>query len=119
MNNLPEGLEETYNHILLKISPKHHADVKRFLQWLAFSTQSLTLAELAETVTVDIKSGNEPKYTSRNQYKNPQDVLVRCSSLIIESQGMISILKYGILLINRTGTVRLSHFSVKEYLCSD
>jgi len=92
LNNLPEGLEKTYDHILSKISPKHCADVKIFLQWLAFATRPLTLAELAETVTVDMKSGHTPTYLSRNRYEDQHDVLVRCSSLIIQSQGKISIL---------------------------
>ena len=92
LDDLPGGLEETYDRILLKISPKHHTDVKTFLQWLAFATRPLTLAELAETVTVDMKPGHTPRYSSRNRYKDQYDVLVRCSSLIIQSQGKISIL---------------------------
>ena len=41
LDDLPGGLEETYDCILLKISLKHHADVKTFLQWLAFATRPL------------------------------------------------------------------------------
>jgi len=92
LNDLPGGLEETYDRILQKISPKHRADVKIFLQWLAFATRPLALAELAETVTIDMKSGHIPTYSFRNRYKDQHDVLVRCSSLIVQSQGGISIL---------------------------
>jgi hypothetical protein len=84
---LPKGLDEIYNRILMKIDEKHRADVRTFLQWLAFSKRSMTIIEIAETITVDFTSGDVPVFNSTKRYFNPQDVLVRCSSLVTESEG--------------------------------
>ena len=58
LRNLPRDLDETYDRIISKIDERDYDDVKRFLQWLAFSARSLKLAELAEAVIVDFNSEN-------------------------------------------------------------
>ena len=120
LGNLPRDLDETYDRIISKIDERDHDDVKRFLQWLAFSARSLKLAELAEVVVVDFNSENGPQVKPRRRYKDHRDVLEKCSSLVIESEGAftsrtpsISLLTYMI------GIVKLAHFSVKEYLASE
>ncbi|KAF8817315.1 ankyrin, partial [Phlegmacium glaucopus] len=100
--DLPDGLDETYKRILKEIDRKYRADTRTFLQWLAFSNCSITIPEIAEAITVDFASEDGPVFNLAKRYINPRDVLVRCSSLVDESEG----------------TIRLSHFSVKEYLLS-
>ncbi|PPQ88497.1 hypothetical protein CVT25_013168 [Psilocybe cyanescens] len=97
---LPDGLNEIYDQILKAIDKKYHAETLVFLQWLAFSIRPIKVVELAETVTVDFDSQNGPVFNSKKRYNNPHDLLTRCSSLVIESNGII----------------KLSHFSVKEHL---
>ena len=87
LSELPKGLDEIYNRILKKIDRNHHADVRTFLQWLAFSKRAMTIAEIAETITVDFTSKDGPVFNSDNRYINEQDVLVKCSSLVYVSKG--------------------------------
>ena len=87
LKDLPKGLDKIYDRILEKIDEDHQADIRTFLQWLAFSKQSMTIEEIAATITVDFTSEDAPVFNSRKRYDNPWDVLVRCSSLVIESKG--------------------------------
>ncbi|KAF8196082.1 hypothetical protein BJ912DRAFT_847098, partial [Pholiota molesta] len=103
LKNLPTGLYKTYNRILLKVSKPGRNDTKTFLRWLCFSVHPMTLAEIAEAVMVDLDAKDGPQYTPSRRYFDKKDVLNRCSGLIIESEG----------------TMKLAHFSVKEYLLSD
>ena len=73
--DLPEGLEETYDRILLGIKKKDQSYVKLFLQWLSFAVRPLTLMELAATVAVDLSADNGPEYKSDNELQDVQDVL--------------------------------------------
>src|ERR1700733_7091773 len=58
LGDLPRDLDETYDQIISKIDKRYHDDTKKFLQWLAFSTRSLRLDELAEVVVVDFTAEN-------------------------------------------------------------
>ena len=80
----------------------------------------MTIAEIAETITVDFASEDGPVFMATKCYFNLQDVLVRCSSLVSESKGEYYCLNpaFQPLLTIMTGTIKLSHFSVKEYLLS-
>lgn len=84
---LPKGLEGTYEQILCKIPLNCHGDVKRFLQWLAFSTRSMTVEEIADVVVVDFSSEDGPCYAPDLRYMDPKDVLSACSSLVTQFQG--------------------------------
>jgi hypothetical protein len=90
LRNLPQGLDETYDRILLSIDEKNHDDVKRFLQWLAFSTCALKLVEIAEVVTVDFDSMNGMECIPGRRYRDPRDVLDKCSGLVTESEGVVN-----------------------------
>ena len=85
---LPKGLDEIYNRMLKRIDEKHRADTKTFLQWLAFSKRPMTIAEIAETITVDFAAEDGPVFDREKRYFEPPDseVLVRCSSLV-EADG--------------------------------
>ena len=87
--NLPQGLDKTYDRILIGIKEKDHNYAKTFLQWLCFAVHPLTLGELAATAAVDLSAENGPKYTSDNELQDIKDVLKICSSFAVESEGMI------------------------------
>ena len=88
--DLPRGLDEIYNRILKNIDEKHRADTRTFLQWLAFCRRPMTIVEIAETITVDVSSGKRPVFNRDKRYTDPRDVLVRCSSFVIWSEGKYS-----------------------------
>lgn len=100
LNDLPEGLDDTYQRILLKV-PKQNADiVRRILQWLSFVIRPLALWELHDAIAID----PELDYLDDEaRLSSPQDVMDLCSSLAN---------------VSNSGTVRLAHASVKEYLLS-
>ena len=86
--DLPQGLDKTYDQILLGIDKKDHGYAKILLQWLCFSVRPLTLKELATTAAVDLSAENEPEYKSDNEFQDIRDVLRICSGFIIKSGGM-------------------------------
>ena len=87
LKNLPEGLDDIYKRIFKAIDGKYRADTLTFLQWLAFSKRPMKIEEVAEAITVDFESRDGPNFTSMRRYTDPRDVLVRCSSLVNESEG--------------------------------
>ena len=86
--DLPQGLDNTYDQILLGINNKDRGYAKIFLQWLCFAVRPLTLKELATTAAVDLSAENEPEYKPDNELQDIKDVLKICSSLIMKSEGM-------------------------------
>ena len=87
--DLPQGLDKTYDQILLKITEKDHGYAKIFLQWLSFAVCPLTLEELATTAAVDLCAENGPEYKFDNELQDIRDVLKICSSFIMKSEGMV------------------------------
>ena len=87
--DLPQGLDKTYDRILLGINKKDHGYAKIFLQWLCFAVRPLTLKELATTAAVDFSAKNEPEYKPDNELQDITDVLKICSSFIMKSGGMV------------------------------
>ena len=87
--DLPQGLDKTYDRILLGIKGKDHSYAKTFLQWLCFAVRPLTMKELATTVAVDLSTENGPEYKSDNEIQDVKDVLKICSSFIVKSDGMV------------------------------
>ncbi|KAF7966443.1 hypothetical protein HWV62_38386 [Athelia sp. TMB] len=109
--SLPKDLYEAYMKII-KRSPRS-ADAIRFLQWIIFGQQEFTAEELAEVALINFGNGGDalPFCDSRKRYSCPDDVLRACSGLVVGVK-----MRYG----PRKGlvTIRLAHFSVKEFLLS-
>ncbi|KZP21469.1 hypothetical protein FIBSPDRAFT_1044192 [Athelia psychrophila] len=98
LGSLPKGLDGTYARIFER---SENRDVlKTFLQWLAFSKSRMTVEEIAEVAAVDFEGAEGPLYDPDMRYRQPEDVLTICYGLVTEVGG----------------TVRLAHFSVKEYI---
>ncbi|KAK4083830.1 uncharacterized protein Triagg1_1492 [Trichoderma aggressivum f. europaeum] len=101
--DLPIGLDATYDRILQNIDTKFQRRVINSLKWLAFSKSLLTIEELAEIFIID----------------PDKDIAFDEGTRLFSS---LAILKYfSGLVVNEkeTNTVRLVHFSIKEYLTSD
>ncbi|KAF7980709.1 hypothetical protein HWV62_37173 [Athelia sp. TMB] len=105
LESLPHGLNETYEKILARTSPLDVSDLKLFLQLLACASRPLKLTEIAEAVVVTSSPGGSddmPFCDLARRYEHPNDVLRICYGLVTEVDG----------------TVKLAHFSVKEFLSS-
>lgn len=83
LKTLPKSLDETYAQILLNIDELYREDACKVLQWLAFSARPVTLAEVAEALTINID--DEHHLNSHRQLLDPHDMLKICSSLITMS----------------------------------
>ncbi|KAF7970481.1 hypothetical protein HWV62_23841 [Athelia sp. TMB] len=94
---LPSGLDATYAKIFER--SKHQDSLKTLLQWLIFSESPMTVDILAEVLAVDFKADGGPIYNPDMRCERPADILRICYGLVTEFQG----------------TVKLAHFSVKEY----
>ncbi|KAF7972857.1 hypothetical protein HWV62_16892 [Athelia sp. TMB] len=98
LNSLPKGLDATYTQIFERSECPDY--LERLLQWILFSKRQLTVEELAEVLAVDINSGDVPFYNPDMRCQTPAVIWTICNGLVTEFKG----------------TVKLAHFSVKEYL---
>jgi Ankyrin repeats (3 copies)/Ankyrin repeats (many copies) len=101
LNNLPEGLQETYENILEKVTTGCVDIVKQTLQWLVCDVTTLTLAELYECLAIEQDMDH---IDEEAQLSSPMDIYDLCGSLIS---------------VTAEGGVILAHLSVKDYLLSD
>jgi hypothetical protein len=100
LEELPHGLNETYESILLKVPPGDTEIVRRILLWLAFAVLPMTLAEIQEAIAIE----HDLTYLDEEaRLSSPQDILGLCGSLVAVSD---------------TGEAVLAHHSVKDYLLS-
>ena len=88
LDSLSHDLDDTYQHIIQRIDGRYRAHVKGFIMWLAFSAHTMRLEEIAETAAVDFTPSTGPVFDFEGRYQDPKDVLEKCSSLVIESDGM-------------------------------
>jgi hypothetical protein len=88
LESLPKGLYETYDRILVKID-EQAGHTKTFLRWLCFSVRPMKLAEISETIVVNLDAADGPRHIPGNRYFDVRDVLAKCSGLINlnESEG--------------------------------
>jgi hypothetical protein len=101
LENLPEGLRESYDRILDRINKlpnKYQHYVQKALQWTCTSRMPLTLKALCEIVA--LKDGS--KNATRPQPIYDRKLLHWCSSFLRHS--------------TTDGLVEVAHYSVKEYL---
>lgn len=104
LTELPQGLDETYERILRNIDSTHKIQVARCLQWLAFSFGRLTINELAEVFTLQPEKSTIIDEDER--FFSPEDILSYLPGFIIVEME------------KEAKFVRLSHYSITEYLTS-
>ena len=92
--SLPQGLDETYDRMLLGIDKQYYNHTKTLLQWLAFAVRPMTLEELAETLTVNLHGENGPQYQSSSKLWNIRDIFKTCSGFVIQSKGVSQTVLY-------------------------
>lgn len=132
LNELPETLEETYKRILDSIPKINREKAAKMLQWLTLCARPLRVEELADAVSFEPQQGQHP--TTKRKVEYPELILELCSAMVTFSGDTYSLdieidqqddvvsasasfaqLKEG----DNIGIVRLSHFTVKEYLFSE
>jgi hypothetical protein len=86
LQDLPTGLDATYDCIFAAIDVQYHDDIKRILGWLAFSKEALTLDQLAETVAFVSNEDGRLKFNPKNKW-NPALIKQICVNLISVTDG--------------------------------
>ena len=111
--NLPETLDETYEHILREIKKENWKFAHRLLQFVALALRPLRAKRLAELLAFDFEAGPIPKFCEDWRLRDPvQAVLSTCSSLLsIVSHKFDDTEK-------PREVVQFTHFSLKEFLTS-
>ncbi|KAN0137936.1 Ankyrin repeat-containing domain protein [Lactarius tabidus] len=110
LNELPDSLDETYEHVLKEIHKTNRVHVQRLLQCLAVAIRPLRVDELARIIAFNLNAveGDIPKFDADLRSEDQeQDLLSACPSLITITSS------------HGSRIVQFSHFSVKEFLTSD
>ncbi|KAJ4859748.1 ankyrin repeats (3 copies) domain-containing protein [Trichoderma breve] len=127
LQNLPTGLDETYNRMFQNIHSNFRQEVISLLKWLCFSNEILTLDMLADIFI--LRPDCDAVLTVEDQLFSSDDVLKYLSGLVItykvkpddqrgynqEKDAFYHDYSYS----PGEVKVRLAHFSIKEYLTSD
>ena len=99
LDELPDGLDNTYSRILKDIAPAHRHNATRVLQWLICSSRPLTLRELDTAFAIE---PHHYTFSPNRRMRDPRKQLGIFASLLeIDST---------------TDTVRLVHASLKDFL---
>ncbi|KAK3896805.1 hypothetical protein C8A05DRAFT_48313 [Staphylotrichum tortipilum] len=109
LQDLPVGLDDTYDRILLSIDPSYQLQVANTLKWLALCERPFELEQLGH---IFILHPEPPALRWSEQLFNPQDTL-KYLSCLVHTRARQFKRSYT------SGTVAyLAHFSIKEYLVS-
>ncbi|KAE9376195.1 hypothetical protein N431DRAFT_404374 [Stipitochalara longipes BDJ] len=115
LRSLPEGLDATYNRMLIAIAPEYRKQVASVLKWLAFSLRPLLVDELAEIFILDPDS--PVPFDEAQRLFNPEDVLTHLAGLVVQVPVHDNF-EYILMGKHDVFEIRFAHFSIKEYLCS-
>ncbi|KAK2839316.1 hypothetical protein FQN49_006260 [Arthroderma sp. PD_2] len=126
LDSLPKTLNGTYERILQCIPPDYRDYALRALWWLVEAWRPLTAEEVAEAAVLDPDA--EIPFDPEGRFFNPhEDIIEILGSLVSVAQreynieGVDGDIHSAATATSVTGScneLRLSHFSVKEYLIS-
>ncbi|KAI0420326.1 ankyrin repeat-containing domain protein [Xylaria grammica] len=115
LEQLPFGLNATYDRVLQAIDPQFRSQIVSLLKWLVASVRPLRLEELAETWI--LRPEHAVPFDVTHRLFNPKDCVRYISSLVVlfvKTRGETK----GDEKLPEGTYVRLAHFSVREYLTS-
>ncbi|KAK4085199.1 uncharacterized protein Triagg1_189 [Trichoderma aggressivum f. europaeum] len=119
LQELPTGLDATYDRLLLSLDLAFQSQIISCLKWLAFSNEVLLLEQLAEIFI--LYPNRTLPFDEEGRLFHSADVLKYLSSLIVVQENWEQ--DSGTSAGSSDGCfvayVRLAHFSVKEYLVSN
>ncbi|EEQ35613.1 hypothetical protein McanMca71_002980 [Microsporum canis] len=126
LETLPKTLDGTYERILQSIPTNYQDYARRALWWLVEARRPLSVGEVAEAAVLD--SDDEIPFDPEARFFNPQeDILEILGSLVSVAQRKpdnddgdeeVRSTRSAASANEGCGELRLSHFSVKEYLIS-
>lgn len=114
LNNLPNGLDETYRRILDAVHSDYQEQVANTLTWLIYSLRPLYIDELAEIFVLDPTA--TPILEKAERLQSVEAVLSFLPGFVIRVP--VTIDDNGPRHKQGTTEIRFSHFSIQEYLTS-
>lgn len=129
LKKLPTDLNSTYERILMQIPDEDVDHARRALWWLMLSRRPLTIEELAEAAVIDLNA--EQPFDPEYRFFDPKEQLLEIlGSLVLVTATPARIAQIGYNADNPDPytpasalqpieTLKLSHFSVQEYMFSD
>ncbi|KAH7079932.1 hypothetical protein BKA63DRAFT_600355 [Paraphoma chrysanthemicola] len=125
---MPRTLDKTYERVLTSIDDLYFEEARTALEWLALSTRPLTVAEMAEVCSIRLDNNGEPSLDEGGHVALLGLLGVISSLVLVEMPQEKAALhddnsfgepypeKYDSSCYRQT--IRLAHFSVKEFLVS-
>jgi ankyrin repeat protein len=107
LDELPETLDETYERNLRDINKANWESAYNLLRCVAVAFRPLRVAELAEILSFDFKTGSIPKFHEDLRLEDPVDAVLSTTSSLL-----------AIVDVEGSPVIQFSHFSVKEFLTS-
>jgi hypothetical protein len=107
LDELPDTLDETYGRTLRDIDNANWEFAHRLLQCVAAAFRPLRVAELAEILSFDFKTGPIPKFHEDFRLEDPVDAVLSTTSSLL-----------AIVDVEGSPVIQFSHFSVREYSMS-
>ncbi|PGG99833.1 hypothetical protein GX51_06125 [Blastomyces parvus] len=102
----PKSLNDMYEQILRDTVRERDSYTSKMLHWLAFACRPLTIAELAEMLTIDLN--DDIQFDSGRRFFDPREILNICPPLVrVDVEE------------GRGDVVKLVHLSIKEFIVSD
>ncbi|KAG9647367.1 hypothetical protein KCU64_g10177, partial [Aureobasidium melanogenum] len=127
LDNLPDGLNETYSRVLARVDARNQEKAIAMLQLLVWAERELTLNELVDALAIR-QVGKRLQYDPRNKMPVPNEIVKILPGLIVLDTVTRLERRYSESIRRRLTEppqtfvrvfVRLAHFSVKEYLISN
>ena len=112
-SSLPLSLDETYERMLCNIDESLTQDARRVLTLLCFASRPLTVPELIDGVAMEIN--DPPRLNRRRRLRDANDIREICPGFIDIGLGRDHVIEANDE-AEAIPTVRISHFSVQEYL---
>ncbi len=110
LQDLPAGLDKTYDRMLQSLDPDFKEQVVSMLKWLCFCDRLLTVEELAEIFILPSRGPIVLEKLKTERLFDSRDVLKYLGSFVVAAR-LRGYSSGGVV-------VRLPHFSIKEYLTS-
>ena len=87
LQRLPQDLHESYKQIFAKLPAHHYDTVLTVMQWLSFSKESLSVAQICEVVAiVKVKEDPQPRFQQERKW-NKLSVERVCADLVTVTNG--------------------------------
>ena len=131
LRSLPKDLDDTYARILQSIDDEEYTNLfARVVQWLAYSREPMSLADISEVLTVDPEDDHQ--FDVDRRLEDPKDLLRICSSFVTtvprpeDPEKYLRFCSNSLMTLHQPGQhgtspgsgeiLQFAHFSVREYL---